>query len=123
MSNLAELLAAVRELRTALKHPIPYPGRPGKTCIDLADDRAEHIRAVLFHAAHKTPGSLPHQAATYVRDLLDDFENIRFRPCEDPSGIHRRAINWVREIQKGTIEEGTIDVSILTAAEIDRLFS
>ena len=123
MSNLAELLAAVRELRNSLEHPISYPDRPGKTCIDLADDRADHIRAVLYHAVYKTPDSLPLGVEMKARDLLDDLHNLRFTPCEDPNGVHRRALNWVREIQKGTIEEGTIDVSILTAAEFDRLFS
>ncbi len=34
---VSDLLAAIRKLRISLETPIPYPDRPGETCINLSD--------------------------------------------------------------------------------------
>lgn len=99
MSNPGALLAVIRELRSALEHPVPYPGRPGKTRSDLSEDRAEDIRKVFFHAIHDTPDELPLGVEMRLTDLLDDLHNLQFREVEDPNGLDRRALNLVREIE------------------------
>lgn len=97
--SIVELLAAVRALRSALEHPVPYPGRPRKTTIELSDDRAERIRVAFHWAVNEVADGLPLGVEMKLRELLGDLTNLQVREREDPNQLHRRALNQLHEIE------------------------
>ncbi|MBN9523299.1 hypothetical protein J0H58_33100 [bacterium] len=97
--DTSRLIAAVRELGAALRSEVPYPDRPGKHCIILADERADAIRAELLQAVTGPIDALPPGVASRLADLLRDLERFRLCELEDPNGLHLRARDTTREVE------------------------
>lgn len=86
-----------------MRTEVPYPDRPGRHRISLADDRAEAVEAELRKAVTGPIDALPPGVASRLADLLRDLHRLRLCELEDPNGLHLRARDMTREVEQALV--------------------